>query len=601
MALKPNEEAEKWVAYLHGLGPASSNTNAFDEWLTLSVRATGVRPLEIACASDTEIIRTVRDIVSGGKSAVVLLTGMAGDGKTRMARVVWESLACGSTNKSVWDEEQIPTLELSDGNGNPYKVTFVKDMSGDMDTETDSERACKTITEVSPATCRVIACNHGRLLERIRGEENAEAERLSVDIEKLLFKRIKKESFETQAGHTVHLFDLSVYDPSEKFEQVLEQVCGRSEWQKCEECPCYAQCVINRNRLVLWDDEKKELRTPAKRQAEIIRLIGCNGVHLPIRDLLIVASNDILGMHSLKSSRKRKRLMSCADVFRAQRAGEPLESYVFSNLLGENILPADRKKNIVFREFPRFGIGKYAPRYADKMLTDGALSRTVKNSIGEFVSKWLWGLNSQYEEQFFSELLQLRRQALFFSYPDKENFNRWTLTAFTYGDAYAELLSRISQPRYVSPLLVRGMNRVFTGQYIFEDKVVWVTTAGTDSTTMQGELLRCEIKVRQRTPACGVFVQSNTAGLPIIRFKEPDVELESLLTPHLFEFFMRMGAGYVPDSFSKECLSQAFQLKFKLIKHFAVDTAESDQQFDEISLQTLSMDTGTGNNITVKI
>lgn len=31
MALKPNEEAEKWVAYLHGLGPASSNTNAFDE------------------------------------------------------------------------------------------------------------------------------------------------------------------------------------------------------------------------------------------------------------------------------------------------------------------------------------------------------------------------------------------------------------------------------------------------------------------------------------------------------------------------------------------------------------------------------------------
>lgn len=601
MVLKANEDAEKWVAYLHGLGPTSSNTNAFDEWLTRTIRKTGIRPVEITCDSDGEIIETAQEIVSNGQPAVLLLTGMAGDGKTRMARVLWKSLAQQAANNEAWDNESIPTLELKDNFGNPYTVTFVKDLSGDMTEESEQERACKMITKVPSGTCRVIACNHGRLLERIRKESNEGAARLADDIEKMLFKRNKSAIFPTQSGHTIYFFDLSVFDPSEKFEQVLGQICGRSEWQKCRECPCHEKCAIDQNRQALWDDEKHELKTPAKRQAEIIRLIGCNGVHLPIRDLLIVASNDILGSHSLASPRKKKRLITCADVLRNYQAGEPTESYVFANLLGENILPVDRKKNIVFREFPRFGIGDYAPRQADKMLTESDTLKTIGKTTGDFIAQRLWGLNSQYEQRYAGKLLRMKRQALFFVCPDNDAFKRWSLTAFSFGGQFVELLSIISQPRHVSPLLVKGMNRVFTGQFVSEDKDVLVTTAGTNSKTMQGELLRCEIRVKQRSVTCGVFVMSNPAGLPIIRFKEPDVELDSPLTPHLFEFFMRMGSGYVPESFSKECLSQAFQLKFKLIKHFAVDNAENGQQYDELSLQTLSMETGTANNITVKI
>lgn len=602
MVLKTNEDAAKWVAYLHGLGPTSSNTNAFDEWLTRTVRKTGICPVEIGGDFDDEIVKKAQEIVSNGQSAVLLLTGMAGDGKTRMARVLWESLAQQAANKGDWDNKSIPRLEMKDNLGNPYTVTFVKDLSGDMTGESEQERDCKMITEVPYGTCRVIACNHGRLLERIRQENNEGTARLADDIEKKLFERNKSATFQVHPGYTIYFFDLSVFDPSDKFEQILGQICGRSEWQKCRECQCHEKCAIDQNRRVLWDDEKHELKTPAKRQAEIIRLIGCNGVHLPIRDLLIVASNDILGSHSLASPRKKKRLLTCADVLQAYQAGEPTESYVFANLLGENILPADRKKNIVFREFPRFGIGDYAPRQADNMLTESNTLKEFSKTTGNFIAQRLWGLNSQYEQSYAGELLRMKRQALFFVFPDNNAFKRWSLTAFSFGGQFVGLLSKISQPHRISPQLVKGMNRVFTGQFVSENKDVLVTTAGTNSKTMQGELLRCEIRVKQLSATCGVFVMSNKAGLPIIHFAEPDVEsINYPLTPLLFEFFMRMGSGYVPESFSKECLSQAFQLKFKLIKHFAVDNAEDAQEYDELSLQTLSIETGAENNITVKI
>ncbi len=57
MVLKTNEDAAKWVAYLHGLGPTSSNTNAFDEWLTRTVRKTGICPVEIGGDFDDEIVK----------------------------------------------------------------------------------------------------------------------------------------------------------------------------------------------------------------------------------------------------------------------------------------------------------------------------------------------------------------------------------------------------------------------------------------------------------------------------------------------------------------------------------------------------------------
>lgn len=592
---KESSPAEQWIAYLYSLGPTSGNDNAYDESLTRDMSAAAVHPIEIACGFDQAVLQKIKGCASSGQPALILLTGMAGDGKTRTARVVWNALT--QADLSLWNDIPQPRADIAGPDGVRYEVVFYKDLSANKFSEKQ-----ENLLSVPANTCRVLACNHGRILDRIRALEGGDSP-LAREIEQALFEKVEQKDFVSKTGLKICVFDLSMYDPAQKFEDVLTAILGRADWQKCSQCPLCSKCMIVHNRDALWDDAKKELKIPAKRQAELIRLIGCAGTHLPIRDLLIVAANDILGAHSPSSPRKKRRLIKCFDVQKACSSNSVLESYVYANLLGGNLQETDRRKNLIFREFPRFGIGRYAPRSADEMLCNPAHWTEIRNLVGGPTAKFLWDRNKDFQSKLAGELLILRRQAMFFTYPDPDGNNsgidRWKLTALSFGGRYVRLLSGLaSHSSPASPDLTKGMSRVFTGQFSANSPgEVLVTTAGTNSKSMQGELLRCELPVRSARNKDTVTIGLNRAGLPVIIFKNGGDTLETTLTPHLFEFFMRSAEGYVPDSLSKECHSQAFQLKFRLIEKFA---GESDADY-EMYLSTLDMDSGNKKEIVVRM
>ncbi len=595
MTDQESSTAEQWIDYLYSLGPTSGNDNAYDESLTRDMFAEAVNPIEIACGFDQAVLQKVKDCASSGQPALILLTGMAGDGKTRTARVVWNALT--QAGLSLWNDRSHPKADIPSPDGVRYEVVFYKDLSANKLSDEQ-----ENLLSVPANTCRVLACNHGRILDRIRALEGSDSA-LAREIEQALFEKVDQKDFVSATGLKVCVFDLSMYDPAQKFEDILTAILGRADWQKCFQCPHCSKCVIVHNRNALWDDDKKELKTPAKRQAELIRLIGCAGIHLPIRDLLIVAANDVLGAHSPSSPRKKRRLIKCLDVQKARSSNSVLESYVYANLLGGNLQETDRSKNLIFREFPRFGIGCYAPRGADEILCNPTLWTDIRNLVGGPTAKFLWDRNHDFQSKLAGELLTLRRQAMFFTYPDPDDgsagLDRWQLTAFSFGGRYVRLLSGLaSHASPASPDLTKGMNRVFTGQFSANSSgAVLVTTSGTNSKSMQGELLRCELLVRSSRNKDTVTVGLNRAGLPVIFFKNSGDMLEAVLTPHLFEFFMRAAEGYVPDSLSKECHSQAFQLKFRLIEKFAGELGEDYEMY----LSTLDMSSGNKKEIVVSM
>lgn len=599
------EDAKKWVSYLSQLGPSSSNNNLFDEKLVVNIRKLRITPIEIANPLDAPLLATVRNLIADGTSAVILLAGMAGDGKTRTARKLWEALTQGDADMARrWNDERFPFLVLKTQKGVSYQIDFVKDLSHTLDTDSRGNDNPWSITHVPGNTCRVIACNHGKLLDFIRTtgstdtpEEAKKAEDLANILEQAFFARKMKDMIAV-GDIQVHLFDLSVYNPAEKFESILSQVCGRQEWKGCSQCLYSASCHIGANRRALWDDDKQQLKTAAHRQTELIRLVGCSGVHLPIRDLLLLAVNDLLGTHEFNKPRLRKRLQTCSAVEEAQNLGKQIESYVYCNLLGENLPNQVQRENLVFSELARFGIGTHAPRLFDRMLmAPVSQSQNVMDFVEPSAAAALWNVPPQSENPgsaIARELLKMRRQAMFFCIPDGAKPDRWQLTAFSFGGDYLQLLSLPpGKPQSAQSNLIVGMNRVFTGQFRMEESKLLITTAGTESGSLQGELLQCNIDVRPRlrrsSGTSGIFIGTNeTGGLSLQFFDAGQCIVKAPLTPPLYEFFRRQASGYVISGFTRECWAQAFQLKSRLINEYS-PTEDAIGYGQEMTIDLLPM------------
>lgn len=597
----------KWVSYLCQLGPSSSNNNLFDEKLVINIKKLGISPIEIESPFDKPLLATVQKLANEGTSAVVLLAGMAGDGKTRTARKLWEALSNGNECLACkWNNDRFPTIVLESQNGSRYQIVFVKDLSHNLDTDPTGDDNPMSVTEVPDATCHVIACNHGKLLDFIRTTDASEkAAKLADALEKDFFAKKTQDKIDV-LGHTkVYLFDLSVYNPAEKFESIMKEACRREEWKGCAECPCSTGCHIAANRRALWNEETQKLKTPALRQTELIRLVGCNGVHLPFRDLLVLAVNDLLGTHELGKPRLRKRLLTCDAVEKAHNLGSSIESYVYCNLLGENLPNSVQQDNLAIRELARFGLGTHAPRLFDRMLTTPEMSASIRRLVEPSASASLWDVTPQSETNFARELLKMRRQAMFFCIPDCGEIDRWQLTAFSFGKDYLPLLCLPAEkPKSAQSDLVEGMNRVFTGQFRMEKSELFITTAGTKSGSLQGELLRCNFEVRPRLRRhggkSGIFVGTDeTGGVSLQFFDSDQCVVQTPLSPPLYEFFRRQAEGYAISGFTRECRAQAFQLKSLLIKEFApIET--DDDYYKEMTIDLLPMTNRTAVKIILK-
>lgn len=568
--------SSSWVRFLRTYGPTPNNLTMFDEYVVGAVGRAKVKPITLS----TPLLDQMKQHVASGKSGSLLIAGTAGDGKTYHCRALWTSL--GGDPRLWASTGTIKEHRLSDGR----LAVFIKDLSEFNGDESDAPlaRLERSVLGGDDLEIVILAANHGQVLDRLRdlGRRQDRAHPLRKPLQDYFLQY-------GEAPERLAVFDLSRNTSRKSLEEVVGAVAGHVEWENCACCALRSNgkvCPIYENReRLLGKNDGNQL---ARRLGDLVEIARLNGLHLPVRDLLALCSNMILGHRDAKEG-----LMSCGDVARIQEAGTVDRASIYGNVFGANLPKRRTVDRPAFKAMAAFGVGDETTNGADGLLVYGKDDTKLTEAFARLLgSDPVYGANlalltaqNKYLEgdetarldggaAGFMELLQAQRRRLFFTLPDNEaGYPFWSMTAFRFGGHYLEMHAALVDQKAVSEAtrarLVRGLNRVMTGLLV--DNIDRIFVASSGGFTQSRVSILCDTETpSRRSNGVGMAIRLDAqTGRPmldvaLIQGTENSVLFD--LTPVRHEFLSRVAEGALPGSFSSECLEDMLAFKAKLLR-----------------------------------
>ena len=568
-----------WVRFLRSYGPTPNNLTLFDEFVTDNLVKAKVKPITLSSPQ----LEKIKERVSSGEPGSILIAGTAGDGKTYHCRGLWTHL--GGVERDWTAKTTVKQLTLADGR----QAMFIKDLSELSDEESDAALTLmeKSMSGEETQSFVVIAANHGQILERLRdlGKRQGRPHPLRKPIQDTFLQY-------GQAPAGLSIFDLSRTTRRESLSEVLKSVAGHQEWENCKRCSLQADgrvCPIYENRSRVLGELDNGLF--AKRLGDVVEVSRLNGWHLPVRDLLALASNMILGYGNAKLA--KEGLMACSDVAKIQEKSAIEDASLYGNVFGSNLPTRRAMSRPVFRALASFGVGSETTNAADGLMVYGADDPKLLDSFKRLLAGdpvygatqgYLASLQRYLEgdeaaridngAQEFLDRLQAQRRRLFFTLPATEKeYDYWLMTAFRFAGNYLEMVDALTDGKGVSEStrarLIRGLNRVMTGLLIENDDKLFVASSGGFTQSRISVLCDTEASAR-RSGGVGMRIKLD----PLTERVALDVALAAgashsasfTLSPVRFEFLCRVAEGALPGSFSNECLEDMLAFKAKLLR-----------------------------------
>ncbi len=547
----------------------------YDESIQRALRRHKIRPITLPAPLRDKLVVNFR----GSAPVSHIITGTAGDGKTYHCREVWIELG-GSPD--TWNQgEKVQRLNLADGR----TLVVVKDLSELRDDESGAliSRLATDIADTTSATVYLLAANHGQLLEKLKAAPRTpEVIRASSAIEDLL---VTGATVDTRIN--IELSDLSRSPAAQMVTAIIDAITQHEGWAGCDSCSTRsdgAVCPIFENRRRLSGADIDDPFKP--RLSAVVELSERNGSHFPVRQLLALVANSLLG-----HPEARDGLMTCADVPAIQDTGRSELASIYRNIFGENLKPSRAEKTELFRKLNAFGIGAETSNRVDSLLVYGADDPAYQaDYLDLVVSDPIYGATPAYanaqrsylegenpnDRLAFLGALRAQRQRLFFTMPESkvENYDLWDLSVFRYAGLYLETSRKISAgqpaPRQALNMIVRGLNRIFTGMLVQNQDEVVLATSGSFSQSKQSPLLDEMISVpRAGGEEVSIVLDkaSGNFGVSVKLVRGSEIAPVILpLSPTRFEFLGRVAEGALPSSFSLECHEDLLAFKARLLR-----------------------------------
>jgi hypothetical protein len=589
-----------WVRFLRSYGPTPENGALFDEHVTKALAKAKVQPVSLPTPRLAEILARVKS----GQPGSVLIAGTAGDGKTFHCRSLWLSL---EGDPRQWAAPSVvKELSLPDGR----VAVFVKDLSELGQEASDAAMQLLEASALGDEDKRflVIAANHGQILERLKGFGARRGHESPL-------RKLIQDSFLQAAPATARLaiFDLSNSVNRETLSSVFAAIARHPEWDKCDGCEHRGGgriCPIYENRSRMLGPEDGGLL--ARRLGDVTDVAKLNGWHLPVRDMLTLASNMILGHPEAKEG-----LMTCADVPRIQESQDVERANIYSNIFGANLRPKMRQR-LVFQALATFGIGTETTNGTDGLLVYGADDPALASSFQRLVgSDPIYGASGAYlselrrylegEEEArlgagataFLTRLEAQRRRLFFTVPEAEpDYPHWPLSVFRSAAEYLSMAADLAAQRPLSEAtrarLAKGLNRVMTGLLVENGDKLFVASSGGYTQSRVSVLCDTEAPAR-RLGGIGMRARIEPlSGRPLLEVALAQGEkapASLVLTPVRFEFLCRVAEGALPGSFSNECLEDLLAFKARLLRKAELLRRQraADDDDDAANEQTLTL------------
>jgi hypothetical protein len=581
----------------------------FDEHIRRSASRLGVLPVHFRHPLEDDVLAP---FTTDEKARVVVLTGTAGDGKSHLCGRVWQEL--GGT-AAEWTSDDVYFQLSTERAGHPITLHVIRDLTALLEEDPAGRYSSKAhlLGKLSEALFEpghdvfLIAANDGQLIETWRklGEMAARAH--------AVFEARLMGDVDPEPANNLYFFNLSAVSSAMVLTLSLDALLAHQGWEACyaeaeEEGFFGPACPIRHNYELLQDPLVR------RRLHALFELCDYNELHTPIRRVLMLLANAILGHPRVKD-----RLLTPKDVHEVIRTGESHLSSLYNNLFGANLGGTKRESLEIFDYLGRFGIGYETTNRIDNILIFGAEDENLRPYYNTLIAADIfYGGTDRFraaqhayvetpeatigDRNVFLEMLIAQRRGLFFKIPDDwaDELKLWRLTVFTgAGDYLAEvarpLMSGERVGRHVVTALVKGLNRIFTGLLVASERELLLATSLSFSSARVSQLLedRVAVSARGRSEKVEVTLRRK---FPHLDVHLPNGEMRSLkLNLTRYEFLMRVSEGALPGNFSRECYEDILSFKSALLAasakaHYSVDEPA------ELAFRLLSLD-DAGNPI----
>ncbi len=585
----PELKQNPLVDFLRSYGPLPSSNAQFDEHVQRTAKKKNVDPLHVTAAKK----EALKDCWHEASPPTVVLTGTAGDGKTYTCRRALEEVGADMTD---WASAKILDVAIP-GAGT---VRVVKDLAE----LTDDEKA-SVYDDFAGSICGqgnfplVIASNDGQLVAFVRqfAPRHPQGDAIDAEIRSMLV-----EEQEGSSNFALRLYNLSRQPHDQLFGEVVEEIVNHPDWSRCDDCTLMVSnsCAIRRNLALLGADGDPGLKV---RLSQLIKLAALNGTHLPVRQLLLLCSNILLG------DSKSDGLIRCVEAHvLAQRDDAAARVNPYRNVIGHNFPEAERRQFRAFTVFDSFGLGLETLNAFDELMIEKAPEDAFRDYMEAdkyFGDPLIAKLRAQYRKapsdvdmQALHEALANQRRRLFFTLPAKKGrLDPWLLTIFTGGGdylAFGDLLASSGDAAKTKRHLITGLNRVYTGLMTDDDDKLWLTGPAGNTQSRQGRVLDTAAPIRLgRSAQERLSVDFDAKGLndrPRLALSCDDEVVNSIdLTPLLFEYLVRIKDGSLPSSFSRQCFEELRQFRLRSVAKL-VSRELIPANPDEVTLVRLPQD-----------
>lgn len=554
----------------------------YDERVLSSAARAGVQPISFEHPRYQDILRCF----TGQHPRSVILTGTAGDGKTNLARKVWCFL---QSNNSESFDEPYQTVSFTATDGKTRKIHVIKDLSeiapqgfGRWDPEREQilQLFCRSIFERDSAELFLIAANDGQLIESWRKLE----ETVTVLRTRELLETLLVEDRQEDADVQLSLFNLSRGSSAEMFDLALAAFLAHEGWTACRALDVSEYSFFGPTCPIRHNFELLQGPLLQQRLRGLLELCDLNGLHIALRDILLLLSNAVLGHPGVK-----ERLMTPKDVGEIIEDRTVSKASIYNNIFGGNLAESRRESLDLFDYLNRFRVGFETSNKIDDILIFGSADERLTPYFDEYVrADRFYGADETYfaaqreyiegadEEGVattsFLEMLVSQRRGLFFKISNNENeeLTFWKLTVFNYAGEYLERVVRVlkNESKVERPILsrlVRGLNRVFTGMLVNSERELYLATSLSYSNAKVSRMLEEYISVPPRLGE-RVEIVGGHNGIPKISVElTPGIECDLQLNLTRFEFLSRVAEGALPSSFSKECYEDVLAFKTQIL------------------------------------
>ncbi len=566
-------DGEKWIRLLRLYSPVPEGDAQEAEHVEKLASRLGLKPLSFHHPAWEDLAECFP--TKSGEFRTVVLTGTAGDGKTSLCCQLINSL----TQSSIDTSAKLQTFDIPTDAG-IRKVTMIYDV-----TDWRKARPDEVVSVLEQAAAHlhgtgghafVLAVNDGQLHETIRALPANCSEEL---------KAMGRELIGMHAGglrDSTKLLPLRLINlcrfPSDLLMQLcLDGIFSRTEWkclQEEKDNPLFGpNSPIPANHSLLTNPDIRH------RLLTLARIADATGHHLPIRAILILLTNALLGHAKAPNGVLRPGVAN--NNLLTQNNTHVAALHL--NLFGFNLSRAERGRREVYRFLSMLHAGEETTNALDELIVFGDRDDELKQEHAELVARDQYqqrnpaftGMLLQYirgeinedkeTSAFIAELAHERRRILLHAKNDQlKKYNLWSTTVFHHaGDFVEHFLDPIRDGKppaiYHVRKLAAGLNRVWTGLLLDENTHQIYMTSGLDlSTSPVSDLLLKEIDIRDNPP--GFSVEPNgIAPKAVIRCIGKLFHFD--LTLPRFEFLMRVADGAMPSCFSRESYEDFLSLK----------------------------------------